>query len=94
MSKVLRYGAIGFVVLLVLSPEMAWAQVVDPTSIVTSVLAWLTGPFGKAAVGLAVAGVGFACILGHHPMAGLGVLLLGAFLIFGGQFFVTQFVGG
>jgi type IV secretory pathway VirB2 component (pilin) len=38
--------------------------------------------------------VAFACMLGHHPYAALGAVVLGAFLLFGSQFFVTTFVGG
>jgi hypothetical protein len=33
-------------------------------------------------------------MLGHHPYAALGAVVLGAFLLFGSQFFVTTFVGG
>jgi type IV secretory pathway VirB2 component (pilin) len=78
---------------LLVLPGIAHAQTVDPTAIVTAILTWLTGPFGKAAVAVVVAITAFACMLGHHPYAALGAVVLGAFLLFGAQFFVTQFVG-
>jgi type IV secretory pathway VirB2 component (pilin) len=75
-------------------PDPAYAQNVDPTTIVTAILTWLTGPFGKAAIAVIIGVVAFACMLGHHPYAALGAVVLGAFLLFGSQFFVTTFVGG
>ena len=75
-------------------PDPAHAQNVDPTTIVTAILAWLTGAFGKAAIAVIIGVVAFACMLGHHPYAALGAVVLGAFLLFGSQFFVTTFVGG
>jgi len=75
-------------------PDPAHAQNVDPTTIVTAILTWLTGPFGKAAIAVIIGVVAFACMLGHHPYAALGAVVLGAFLLFGSQFFVTTFVGG
>jgi type IV secretory pathway VirB2 component (pilin) len=75
-------------------PDPAHAQNVDPTTIVTAILTWLTGPFGKAAIAVVIGVVAFACMLGHHPYAALGAVVLGAFLLFGSQFFVTTFVGG
>jgi type IV secretory pathway VirB2 component (pilin) len=75
-------------------PDPAQAQNVDPTTIVTAILTWLTGAFGKAAIAVIIGVVAFACMLGHHPYAALGAVVLGAFLLFGSQFFVTTFVGG
>jgi type IV secretory pathway VirB2 component (pilin) len=89
-----RVALVLFVALAVLGPAQADAQTVDPTQIVTSILTWLTGPFGKAAVAVVVGITAFACMLGHHPYAALGAVVLGTFLLFGSQFFVTQFVGG
>src|ERR1700757_1632500 len=80
--------------LIVLASGPAHAQTVDPTTIVTAILTWLTGPFGKAAVAVVVGVVAFACMLGHHPYAALGAVVLGTFLLFGSQFFVNTFVGG
>jgi type IV secretion system protein VirB2 len=95
MTKFFQLASIAAVVAaVVLAPGIAHAQSVDPTTIVTQILAYVTGPFGRAAGALAVAAVGFACIIGHHPMAGIGILLVGVFLIFGAQFFVQSFVGG
>jgi len=48
----------------------------------------------KAAVAVVVGVVAFACMLGHHPYAALGAVVLGTFLLFGSQFFVNTFVGG
>lgn len=89
-----RMVIFAFVGLLLFSPDPAHAQAVDPTTIVTAILTWLTGPFGKAAVAVVVGVVAFACMLGHHPYAALGAVVLGTFLLFGSQFFVTTFVGG
>jgi type IV secretory pathway VirB2 component (pilin) len=83
--------AAGFVLF---PPVLAFAQTVDPTTIVTAILTWLTGPFGKAAVAVVIGITAFACLLGHHPYAALGACVLGAMLLFGSQFFVQQFVGG
>jgi len=89
-----RYGmAIGLAAIVML-PTFVLAQTVDPTTIVTAILTWLTGPFGKAAVAVVVGVVAFACMLGHHPYAALGAVVLGTFLLFGSQFFVNTFVGG
>lgn len=90
----IRVAVFVFVGLLLYAPYAAYAQQVDPTTIVTQILTWLTGPFGKAAVAVVVGISAFACMLGHHPYAALGSLVLGAFLLFGSQFFVTTFVGG
>ena len=75
-------------------PDSAHAQNVDPTTIVTAILTWLTGAIGKATTPMTTAIAAFACMLGHHPYAALGAVVLGAFLLFGSQFFVTTFVGG
>lgn len=88
-----RIGFIALVTMVVFSPHLAQAQTVDPTTIVTAILTWLTGPFGKAAVAVVVGIVAFACMLGHHPYAALGAVVLGTFLLFGAQFFVQTFVG-
>jgi len=79
---------------LLILPGIAHAQTVDPTTIVTAILTWLTGSFGKAAVAAVIAVTAFACLLGRHPYAALGACVLGAMLLFGSQFFVTTFVGG
>jgi type IV secretory pathway VirB2 component (pilin) len=89
----MRISFFALVTLLLFSPDPAHAQTVDPTTIVTAILTWLTGPFGKAAVAVVVGVVAFACMLGHHPYAALGAVVLGTFLLFGSQFFVTTFVG-
>ncbi len=90
----IRVAVFVFVGLLLYSPYSAYAQTVDPTTIVTAILTWLTGPFGKAAVAVVVGISAFACMLGHHPYAALGSLVLGCFLLFGSQFFVNTFVAG
>lgn len=87
-------GLIVAIVVCSLVPNIAFAQTVDPTSIVMSILTWLTGPFGKAAVAVVVGISAFAAMLGHHPYAALGSVVLGAMLLFGSQFFVQTFVGG
>jgi len=89
-----RIGLFAFVTLLLFSPDQAHAQQLDPTTVAIAILTWLTGPFGKAAVGVVVAVVSFACMLGHHPFAMLGAIVLGAFMLFGSQFLVNTFIGG
>jgi type IV secretory pathway VirB2 component (pilin) len=89
----IRIGLFAFFTILLFSPDQANAQTVDPTTIVTAILTWLTGPFGKAAVAVVVGITAFACMLGHHPYAALGAVVLGCFMLFGAQFFVTTFVG-
>jgi type IV secretory pathway VirB2 component (pilin) len=79
---------------LVIVPQYAFAQTVDPTTAVTAMETWITGPFAKILIAFLLAVVGIACVIGHHPFAAVGVVCLGAFLIFGSQFFVTQFFGG
>jgi len=79
--------------LFIMTPGIAHAQGVDPTTIVTAILTWLTGSFGRAAVAVVIGVVAFACMLGHHPYAALGAIVLGTFLLFGSQFFVATFVG-
>jgi type IV secretory pathway VirB2 component (pilin) len=93
MPKIMRWVVVLGVLLIALSPTVAVAQTVDPTTIITSILTWLTGPFGKAAVAVVLGITAFACMLGHHPYAALGAVVLGAFLLFGSQFFVSTFVG-
>ncbi len=92
----MRVAVIVFIGLLLYAPYSAYADggTVDPTTIVTAILTWLTGPFGKVAVAVVVGISAFACMLGHHPYAALGSLVLGAFLLFGSQFFVNTFVAG
>lgn len=82
------------VVVLLLLPDLAFAQNVDPTATVTNILTWLSGPFGKVAIAVVIGITAFACMLGHHPYAALGSVVLGAFLLFGSNFFVTNFIGG
>jgi type IV secretory pathway VirB2 component (pilin) len=89
----MRIAVFALVATLLFSPDPAHAQTLDPTTMVTAILTWLTGPFGKAAIAVVIGIVAFACMLGHHPYAALGAVVLGAMLLFGSQFFVTTFVG-
>ncbi len=67
----IRVAVFVFVGLLLYAPYLAYADggTVDPTTIVTAILTWLTGPFGKAAVAVVVGISAFACMLGHFNVA-------------------------
>lgn len=89
-----RFVLTAVIVTALLLPDLAFAQNVDPTATVTNILTWLSGPFGKVAIAVVIGITAFACMLGHHPYAALGSVVLGAFLLFGSNFFVTNFIGG
>lgn len=92
-SGFLIVGAI-FVFFLTTVPQPAFAQTVDPTTIWTAILTFITGPAGKILASLFVVTIGIACMVGHHPIAGIATIVGGITLIFSSQYFITTFVGG
>jgi type IV secretory pathway VirB2 component (pilin) len=89
-----RVALVIFVFLAIFSPDPSHSQSVDPTTTVTSIYTWLTGPFSRIVIALILGVVGVACAIGHHPFAAVGSVLLGCFFLFGGQFFANMAGGG
>ena len=90
LNWALLFGGLSFIFL----PALAGAQTMDPTTAVTAMETWITGPFARIAISLFLAITGLLCCIGHHPFLGIAAVCLGAFLIFGSQWAVTQFFGG
>lgn len=84
---------IGVCLGLVLLPQIAFAQNVDPTTSVTQILTFLTSGFGRGVVALIIAVIGIGCMIGHHPLYAIATVCLGAFMLFGAQFYATNWFG-
>ena len=72
--------------------EPAFAQNLDPiTSMLTTVLGYLTGTIGQALAGIAVVAAGFAMFTGRLNWPWFLAILLGAVLVFSATTIIAGF---